>query len=193
MIRARGLSYGPGDALLSDVSFAVAPGESIVIAGEPDTARAALLRILAPLVRPSSGTLTIAGADAIADTIRARARVAFADAACAAGVGLTVSEFLRWVRQSRKVQAPGDAANPVKEALGQSGIRPDARIDALAPAARATVSLAGALARRRRRGHPAGRFRARRLPADRRHRAVLADHARGQGVRRAGRPGARHL
>ena len=48
------------------------------------------------------------------------------------------------------------------------------------------------LARRRRR-HPARRVRSRRLPADRRDRAILADHGGGQGVCRRGKPGARRL
>ena len=47
--------------------------------------------------------------------------------------------------------------------------------------------------RRRRRGDPAGRLLAWRLPAHRRDRAVLAGHGRGRGVRRGRRAGARHL
>ena len=47
--------------------------------------------------------------------------------------------------------------------------------------------------RRRRRRDPARRLRARRLPAHRRDRALLADHAGGADVRRRRRAGARHL
>ena len=71
-----------------------------------------------------------------------------------------------------------DAYHAVKHVLGQQ----------------AAVRLAqGDVARRRRRRHPARRVLARRLPAHGRDRAVLADHGRGQGVRRGRRPGARHL
>ena len=45
----------------------------------------------------------------------------------------------------------------------------------------------------RRRRDPAGRLRARRLPAHRRHGALLADHARRRDIRRRRRPGAGHL
>ena len=45
----------------------------------------------------------------------------------------------------------------------------------------------------RRRRDPARRVRPRRLPAHRRDGALLADHARGAGVRRPRRSGARHL
>ena len=46
---------------------------------------------------------------------------------------------------------------------------------------------------RRRRGHPAGRLRLRRLPARRRDRPLQPDHGRRPRVRRARRAGARHL
>ena len=56
----------------------------------------------------------------------------------------------------------------------------------------AAVARAG-VARRRRRGRPAGRLRVRRLPARRRHRPVQPGHARRRRVRRRRRPRPRHL
>ena len=56
------------------------------------------------------------------------------------------------------------------------------------PAGTATTTT-----QRRRRGRRPRRFRARRLPAHRRDRAVLAGDERGRRVRGRGRPGRRHL
>ena len=69
---------------------------------------------------------------------------------------------------------PGIQLRPRRVSRGEARARPAGR-----------VRLAqGHRPERRRRRHPARRLRARRLPAHRRDRALLADHARGAGVRR---------
>ena len=78
---------------------------------------------------------------------------------------------------------PGSQLRPGRVSRGDARARPGGR-----------AHLAqGHRPEGRRRRHPAGRVRARRLPAHRRDGALLADHARGAGVRRPRRAGARHL
>ena len=66
MIQARHLrkTYGP-TAVLDDVSLELGAGQGVTLLGANGTGKTTLLRIIATLLRPTSGSLQVAGADAV--------------------------------------------------------------------------------------------------------------------------------
>src|SRR5882672_9865488 len=62
---------------LSDVSFAVAPGEIACVMGPNGAGKSTLVRILGGLLLPSTGRATVVGVDAAAATAAFRRRVSF--------------------------------------------------------------------------------------------------------------------
>jgi heme ABC exporter ATP-binding subunit CcmA len=76
MISARRLakSYGP-NVVLQDVSFELRARECLALLGPNGAGKTTLLRVLATLVRPTSGHLTVAGVDALTQPEVARAAV----------------------------------------------------------------------------------------------------------------------
>jgi len=66
MVQAQHLrkTYGP-TRVLDDVSLTLSAGESVTLLGPNGTGKTTLLRILATLQRPTSGSLSIAGVDAL--------------------------------------------------------------------------------------------------------------------------------
>jgi len=74
MIAASGLRkcYGP-TAVLEDIALELAGGQCLALLGPNGSGKTTLLRILATLLRPISGRLTIGGVDALRDPERARA------------------------------------------------------------------------------------------------------------------------
>ena len=76
MIAASGLRkcYGP-TAVLEDIALELAGGQCLALLGPNGSGKTTLLRILATLLRPTSGQLTIGGVDALRDPERARALI----------------------------------------------------------------------------------------------------------------------
>jgi ABC-2 type transport system ATP-binding protein len=73
----RGRLFGPPVTALSDVTFAVSPGEIVCVMGPNGAGKSTLVRILGGLLLPSSGRARVAGIDAGAGTSAFRQRVAF--------------------------------------------------------------------------------------------------------------------
>lgn len=141
MIEVRRLTrrFGTQEAL-SDVSFAVAPGEALGLAGRVDSGGATLLKILATLVAPTSGSAEINGYDVMKD-VEAVRRITFYVDRAPAGPPLRIEEYLEFVARARRVPSWRRA---VADALSRSGLRPTASVDASAGVA-AAVRLAAAL------------------------------------------------
>jgi len=107
MITARhlGKSYGP-TAVLEDISFELAAGESLAVLGPNGAGKTTLLRILATLCRPSAGQLMVGGVDALKQPDLARATIGVVAHASYVYEDLSALENLRfWT-----VLAGGDAS-----------------------------------------------------------------------------------
>jgi ABC-2 type transport system ATP-binding protein len=132
-------------AVLEALDFRIEPGEFVGIGGANGSGRTTLLRILATLVRPTSGRLEISGVDAVRRVHDARRRVMFASGACVHGDGLRVREYLDVLRASRS-RSIGDAAGmSAAEAVARAQLPADAFVDVLSTGLLQQLALAAAL------------------------------------------------
>jgi heme exporter protein A len=77
-ISAEGLRREFGDRVaLADLSFQLAPGESLAVLGPNGSGKSTLLRILAGLLRPSGGQVAVLGSVLPKETYRLRGRVGY--------------------------------------------------------------------------------------------------------------------
>ncbi|WP_282607922.1 ABC transporter ATP-binding protein [Pelagibius sp. Alg239-R121] len=95
-LEVRNLSWGvDGKALLADVSFTVAPGETLAVVGPNGAGKSSLLRCLYRYIKPAQGTVRIDGEDIWALSARASARrIATVLQEQPADFGLTVREVV---------------------------------------------------------------------------------------------------
>jgi ABC-type multidrug transport system fused ATPase/permease subunit len=69
------VAYGAGPAVLHDLSFMIAPGETVGLVGRTGSGKTTLARLLPRLLDPSRGTVTLGGIDlraATLETLRGR-------------------------------------------------------------------------------------------------------------------------
>jgi ABC-type multidrug transport system ATPase subunit len=85
-----------GEDVLRDVTFSAASFECVRLAGQERSGRTTLLRILATLVRPSAGAISIDGIDAIRDPMSARRSLLYVGRDTPTLPAATVDEYL-WV------------------------------------------------------------------------------------------------
>jgi len=107
MIGARRLRKAYGYAVvLDDVSLELAPGQCLALLGPNGAGKTTLLRILATLLRPTSGELAVAGVDALKHPEAARAAIGVVAHGSYVYEDLSALENLRfWT-----VMAGGDAS-----------------------------------------------------------------------------------
>lgn len=87
--------YGQTRAV-NDLSLAIAPGESVLLAGANGAGKTTLLRALAGVIRPSRGEIRFAGRKA---ATRSRRKIAYIPASVSLYEGLTVAEAQRLHRR----------------------------------------------------------------------------------------------
>ncbi len=130
-----------GRTILQDVTLEVARREALRIVGTRGSGRTTLLRILATLVPPTSGTVSIDGIDAARQSFQARRKVAFVSPDVVVGTSLTVGEYLWIVARSR-----GISPEPrVNELMTRAGLCRHAAIHRLTAGERAALALTAAL------------------------------------------------
>jgi ABC-type multidrug transport system ATPase subunit len=145
MIRARGLSKRFRQArALADVDLEVRAGQALVLLGTNGSGRTTLLRILATLLRPSSGEVWIEGIDAVKEPLRARRSIGYAGPVPSLHPQLTVGEHLELA-----AAACGLDRQPLRRAVSGARslaeIAADQPIEHLSDGLRQRLALAAAL------------------------------------------------
>src|SRR5205085_1556186 len=128
---------------LDHLDLEVARGECLGLAGSNGGGRTTLLRILAALLRPSTGTVEIAGIDAVRRVHEGRSHLAFVGVGSLHGDGLRVREYLEFVHASRRSKAEG-SCRAIDAVLERAVLQPDAPVDALSSGFRQRLTLAAA-------------------------------------------------
>jgi heme exporter protein A len=96
-IALKGVSRDFGDLVaLTDVSLTLAPGQTLVVLGPNGAGKTTLLRILATLLRPSAGDVSVLGCELPAEAWRARGRIGYLGHEPLLYRDLTVNENLRF-------------------------------------------------------------------------------------------------
>ena len=76
VIEASGLGRAYGErVVLEDLSFSVAEGQTLAVLGANGAGKTTLLRMLATLLRPHAGTVSVLGADLPRDGYKVRGRL----------------------------------------------------------------------------------------------------------------------
>ncbi len=98
IVRAQHVSkwYGPRRAV-SDVSFAVEPGEIVGLLGPNGSGKSTIFRILTGYLAPSSGSVEVAGHDVVTDSIEVRRAISYVPEDAPLYDHMRVVEFLRFM------------------------------------------------------------------------------------------------
>lgn len=106
--------------VLRGVSFAVAPHECVVILGANGAGKTTLLRILATLVRPTSGSVRIAGQSLTGDAQAIRRRIGVVSHQTFLYQDLTAEENLRFYARMYDLPEPERRVSEVLDLVGLS-------------------------------------------------------------------------
>ena len=87
---------------LSELTFQVAAGESLILLGRNGAGKTLLLNILATLVEPTSGTVSIAGIDAFSNLKRVRPHIGYIPVAFEGYPELSVVDYLNFFAAAYK-------------------------------------------------------------------------------------------
>ncbi|HEV2146903.1 MAG TPA: ABC transporter ATP-binding protein [Longimicrobiaceae bacterium] len=146
MIRIDDLSKAYGDFLaVRGVSLSVAAGEVYALLGANGAGKTTALRCLATLLRPTSGTATIAGYDAVRQPLEVRRRLGFLAASMGLYERLSARELLAYFAGLHGLRGTV-AEERVAEAVETFGIGPfaDRLCGKLSTGQRQRVSIARA-------------------------------------------------
>lgn len=147
MIEVRNLAFTYRDRpVLRDVSFVVSPGEIVSIVGANGVGKTTLLRVLATLAIPDSGTLMMDGTDAFRRPLRYRRQIGYLPEKVALYDDMSVKEFLNY-RANLKGEPPKRIRRRLNEAAEMCRITDVLRtpIARLSAGMKKRVALADAL------------------------------------------------
>ena len=134
-------SFG-GRAVLNDVTLQVARGECVRITGAPKSGRTTLLQVIATLIHPTSGGLSVDGIDGVRDPVAARRKMVYVSPDILTGTRLRVDEYLWFVGRARGRSV---SDRHVAEACDRCGLARGSDVDRLSPDGRAALAVAGAV------------------------------------------------
>ena len=143
-----GRSYG-GKIALRDLSLTVDPGEILGFLGPNGAGKSTTVKILAGMLRPSSGRATVAGFDVERDPIEVKKRIGYVPEAAALYESLTAREYLQLV-SSLHHQPVEDARRRVMELLERFDLAAamDLRLGEFSKGMKQKVLIAAALLHR---------------------------------------------
>jgi heme exporter protein A len=120
-ISVSGLTRAFGDRLaLRDVSVEVGADETLAVLGPNGAGKTTLLRVLATLLRPTSGRVRVLGCELPRGAWRARGRIGYLGHEPLLYRDLTCAENLGF--QARLHRLPGDPGERIAELLGRVGM-----------------------------------------------------------------------
>ena len=90
--------------ILTELTFQVAPGECLVLLGKNGAGKTLLLNILATLVEPTSGSVSIDGIDAFANTKQARPSIGYIPVGFEGYPELSVVDYLNFFAAAYKLE-----------------------------------------------------------------------------------------
>ena len=147
MIEVSNLSFAyRSEMVLRDVSFVVSPGETVSIVGANGTGKTTLMRILATLAVPVSGTVMVDGQNALESPFRYRRQIGYLPETVALYDDMTVKEYLQY-----RAALKGEPAKRVRRRVSESvdmcriGSVLRTQIRSLSAGMRKRVALADAL------------------------------------------------
>src|SRR5262245_16438926 len=147
MIRAKDLSkYYGGKRALGPVSFEISDGETVWFLGLNGAGKTTALRILACDLRPSAGTVSVGGVDAVAEPHDVRKLIGFLPENPPVYGDMHVVDYLRFAAELRGMRRP-EFAKRLPEVLdiAQLGEVPDDIISTLSHGFRQRVGVAQAI------------------------------------------------
>lgn len=116
MIEVRNLSFSySGRPVLRDVSFVASPGEVVTVVGANGVGKTTLLRVLATLAVPDSGTVMVDGQDALARPLRYRRQIGFLPENPALYDDMSVKAYLRY-----RAELKGEPAKRVRRRVSEA-------------------------------------------------------------------------
>jgi ABC-2 type transport system ATP-binding protein len=118
VIDVSGLTRLYGELVAVDqLSFRVGPGEILGLVGPNGAGKTTTLRSVAGIIRPTAGTITIAGADLAKDPLTAKRALAFIPDEPELFEYLTVEEHLRFVSRIYSVARVDERVPPLLDEL----------------------------------------------------------------------------
>lgn len=128
---------------LTELTFQVSAGECLILIGKNGTGKTLLLNILATLVKPTSGAVTIDGVDAFANLTQVRPTIGYIPVGFEGYPELSVMDYLNFFADAYKLQKPerAPAIEAVLELMDINHLR-EIRIDTLSTGERQRLLFA---------------------------------------------------
>jgi ABC-2 type transport system ATP-binding protein len=146
VLEIRGLVKRFGKLAVDHLDLAVRGGEFYALLGPNGAGKTTTLRMIAGLLRPDEGSISVLGIDALADPVAAKREMAWVSDEPMIYDRLTPEEYLHFVAGLWSVE-PATAAARARHLLGWLGLSAQAheRCETLSKGMRQKVALAGAL------------------------------------------------
>ncbi len=122
MIETRDLTRAFGDKVAVErLTISVAPGEILGFLGPNGAGKSTTVKMLTGMIRPTSGTATIAGFDAVTQAIEVKRRIGYVPESGAMYESLTAAEHLELIACLHHLD-PKTAASRITEVLEMFGL-----------------------------------------------------------------------